>query len=94
MVAMTRARLRRKGQVTLLPEVREALHVGEGDEVEFTVTDSGEVVRRGMTSVPTDQRWYWTERWQAGEREAAAQIAAGQAEVYRDAEAMFADLDR
>jgi antitoxin PrlF len=36
----------------------------------------------------------WTEQWQEGEREAAAQIAAGQTEVYTDAEAMFADLDR
>jgi antitoxin PrlF len=93
MVARTRARLRHKGQVTLPAEVRDALHVGEGDEVEFTVTDGGEVVLRGMTSVPADQRWFWTERWQEGEREASAQITAGEAEVYADAEAMFADLD-
>ncbi|HEX9520722.1 MAG TPA: AbrB/MazE/SpoVT family DNA-binding domain-containing protein [Streptosporangiaceae bacterium] len=94
MVASTRARLRHKGQVTLPPEVRAALHVAEGDEVEFTVTESGDVVLRGMTAVPADQRWFWTEQWQEGEREAAAQIAAGQTEVYTDAEAMFADLDR
>lgn len=94
MVARTRARLRHKGQLTLPAEVRDALHVGEGDEVEFTVTESGEVVLRGMTSVPADQRWFWAERWQAGEREAAGQIAAGQVDVYGDAEAMFADLDR
>jgi len=48
--------------------------------VAFTVTESGEV--RGMTSVPADQRWFWTEQWQAGEREAAAQIAPGQSTVY------------
>lgn len=94
MVARTRARLRHKGQVTLPLEVRDALHVGEGDEVEFTVTDAGDVVLRGMTSVPADQRWFWTGQWQEGEREASAQIAAGEAEVYADAEAMFADLDR
>jgi AbrB family looped-hinge helix DNA binding protein len=94
MAARTRARLRHKGQVTLPPEVREALHVGEGDEVEFTVTESGEVVLRGMTMVPADQRWFWDEQWQAGEREAAGQIASGQTTVYSDAEAMFADLDK
>ncbi len=94
MAARARARLRHKGQVTLPPEVRDALHVGEGDEVEFTVTESGAVRLRGLTVVPADRRWFWTERWQAGEREAAAQIAAGQATVYPDAEAMVTDLDR
>jgi antitoxin PrlF len=93
MVATTRARLRHKGQVTLPSEVRDALHVGEGDEVEFTVTDSGEVVLRGMTSVPADQRWFWTKEWQEGEREASVQIAEGQTTFHPDAEAMFADLD-
>jgi len=62
--------------------------------VEFTVTESGEVVLRGMTSVPADHAWFWAEQWQEGERKAAAQIAAGHAEVYADAESMFADLDR
>ena len=90
---MARARLRHKGQLTLPPEVRDALHVGEGDEVDFTVTESGEVILRGMTAIPADQRWFWTPEWQGGEREASAQIAAGQATVYTDPDAMFADLE-
>jgi len=47
-------------------------------------------VRRGMTSVPADQRWFWEPEWQAGEREASEQIRAGDVEVFEDAEAMFA----
>ncbi|MGH3888716.1 MAG: AbrB/MazE/SpoVT family DNA-binding domain-containing protein [Pseudonocardiaceae bacterium] len=54
----TRAMLRSKGQLTLPSEIRAALHISEGDEVEFTVTDSGEVLLRGMTSVPADQRCF------------------------------------
>jgi hypothetical protein len=38
--------------------------------------------------------WFWTGQWQAGEREAAAQIASGQTTVYSGAEAMFAGLDQ
>ncbi len=34
--AVTTARIRGAGQLTLPAEVREALHVAEGDEVEFT----------------------------------------------------------
>lgn len=90
----TRATLRSKGQLTIPSEVRAALHVAEGDEVEFTVTDAGEVLLRGMTSVPADQRWFWEPDWQTGEREASEQIRAGDVEVFDDIDAMFAALDK
>lgn len=39
-------------------------------------TDSGiEVVP--VVAVPVDRAWFWTDRWQAMEREADADIAAG-----------------
>lgn len=91
-----RAQLRRKSQLTLPQEVRDALHLSEGDEVEFTVHAGGEVTLRGMTSIPTDQRWFWTEEWQAGEREASAAIAAGETLVDESTEeflAAMAELD-
>jgi AbrB family looped-hinge helix DNA binding protein len=88
-----RATVRPKAQLTLPSEVRDALHVGEGDEVEFTITDAGQVLLRGMTSVPTDQRWFWEPEWQAGEREASEQIKAGDVEVFEDIDAMFASLN-
>ncbi|KWX02244.1 AbrB/MazE/SpoVT family DNA-binding domain-containing protein [Carbonactinospora thermoautotrophica] len=90
MTTRARARLRHKGQLTLPPEVRDALHIAEGDEVEFTITEEGEVLLRGMTSVPADQRWFWTAEWQDGEREASEQIAAGQGTRF-DTEAAFLD---
>lgn len=88
-----RATVRAKAQLTLPPEIREALRVGEGDEVEFTITETGEVLLRGMTGVPADQRWFWEPEWQAGEREASEQIKAGDGEVFDNAEAMFASLN-
>ncbi|MGH3851974.1 MAG: AbrB/MazE/SpoVT family DNA-binding domain-containing protein [Pseudonocardiaceae bacterium] len=85
--------MRTKAQLTLPPEVRDALHVREGDEVEFTITEAGDVLLRGMTSVPADQSWFWELEWQAGEREASEQIKAGDVEVFDDVEAMFATLN-
>jgi AbrB family looped-hinge helix DNA binding protein len=35
-------------------EIRRALHISEGDEVEFTVQEDGRVTVRGYTSVPSD----------------------------------------
>lgn len=90
----TRAMLRSKGQLTLPSQIRAALRVGEGDEVEFTITDAGDVLLRGLTSVPADQRWFWEPDWQVGEREATEQINAGDVEVFDDVDAMFAALKK
>ena len=93
--AVTTARVRGRGQVTLPPEVRDALRVGEGDEVEFTRHDDGTVTVRGLKTIPSDQAWFWTADWQAGEREADEEIASGDlSPVYPTAEEMFADLDQ
>lgn len=93
--AVTTARIRGRGQLTLPAEVREALHVAEGDEVEFARHDDGTVTLRGLRTIPADQAWFWSADWQAGEREADREIAAGDlSPVYASAEEMLADLDR
>jgi AbrB family looped-hinge helix DNA binding protein len=83
---MTRTTLRQKGQLTLPAEVRNALHVEEGDEIEFEVIDDGQVVMRGLKMIPADQAWFWTPEWQAGEREASQQIARGLVETYQNSD--------
>jgi bifunctional DNA-binding transcriptional regulator/antitoxin component of YhaV-PrlF toxin-antitoxin module len=87
-----RARLRPKHQLTLPPEVREALLVEPGDEVEFELVAPGVVKLLGTKRIPADQAWFWTQEWQAGEREASAEIARGEGDVYKDADAMFSGL--
>ena len=88
-----RARLRQKSQLTLPEEVRQVLHVGEGDEVEFTVEADGRVTVRGYVSVPTDQAWYFTPERLAGKRQADDEIAMDRGTVHYSGEAMFAHLD-
>ena len=41
-------------------EIRRALHISEGDEVEFAVHDDGTITVRGYVSIPTDQAWFFT----------------------------------
>jgi AbrB family looped-hinge helix DNA binding protein len=88
-----RARVRAKAQLTLPEEIRNALHIGEGDEVEFSLHDDGTVTVRGFVSIPTDQAWFFTPQWLAGEQEAASEIAAGHGTVHESADDMFAYLD-
>ncbi|WP_156001588.1 hypothetical protein [Streptomonospora sp. PA3] len=47
----------------------------------------------GPEGIPADQRWFWTEEWQRGEREASQEIAAGKTTAHDDIGAMFEDLD-
>jgi antitoxin PrlF len=88
-----RVKVRPKAQLTLPEEIRRTLHIDEGDEVEFAVHDDGTVTVRGYVSIPTDQAWFFTPEWLAGEREADEDIAAGRGTVHESAEEMFARLD-
>jgi antitoxin PrlF len=88
-----RVKVRSKAQLTLPEEIRQALHIGEGDEVEFAVHDDGTVTIRGYVSIPTDQAWFFTPEWLAGEREADEDIASGRGTVHASAEDMFVHLD-
>jgi len=90
---MTTAKLREKGQVTLPPNVRAALGVNEGDQIEFEIGAGGIVTMTGLKLIPADQAWFWTESWQAGEREASEEIAAGRGTVHETAEDFLNSLE-
>jgi antitoxin PrlF len=88
-----RVKVRSKAQLTLPEEIRQALHISEGDEVEFSVRDDGTITVRGYVSIPTDQAWFFTPQWLAGEREADEDIAARRGTAHESAEDMFTYLD-
>ncbi len=88
-----RAKLRPKAQLTLPDEIRRALHVAEGDEVEFAVHEDGTVTVRGYVSIPTDQAWFFIGERLAAKRQADDEIAGGEGTAHGSAEAMFAHLE-
>lgn len=89
----TRVKVRAKAQLTLPDEIRRALHINEGDEVEFAVHDDGTITVRGYVSIPTDQAWFFTPGWLAGEREADQEIEEGRGTVHESPEEMVNHLD-
>ena len=64
-----KTRLRGRGQITLPPEIRKKLKVGEGDDVLFYVNTQGQVVVDQVHIIDPEQAWFWTERWQKAEAE-------------------------
>ena len=63
-----------------------------GVQVEVVERD-GEIVLRPHIPVPSDQAWFWTERWQRMEREAEEDIKAGRVKIFEDVDEFLAELD-
>jgi antitoxin MazE len=84
-----------RGTVALPVSLRERLHLNEpGAQLQIIEQEDGRVELRPVLPVPADQRWFWTERWQAMEREADADIAAGRTVVVDGVDELIAHLDR
>src|SRR4030043_474689 len=85
-------KVRKKAQLTLPLSVRRKLGIEEGDYVDVNVRD-GEIVLRVKKLVDKEQAWFWTKRWQEGEKEADEDIKAGRVYQFPDAKPAIAALD-
>ena len=85
--------VRKKAQVTLPQSVRQALNIEEGDFLDAAVKD-GEIVLRVKKLVDKEQAWFWTRRWQEGEREAEEDIRAGRVHRFANAKKAVAFLHK
>jgi len=88
---MARTTLRAKGQMTLPEEIRAAARLEEGDLLDAEITEEG-ILLRPRKVIDTTQAWFWTPEWQAGEREADADRAAGRGETFDSGEKMVEAL--
>ena len=84
-------KVRAKGQVTIPADIRQAARLEEGDPVEVEIVDDG-ILLRPMKVIDASQAWFWTPEWQAGEREADADLAAGRFDRYESDEEFLAAL--
>ncbi|CAN5571016.1 AbrB/MazE/SpoVT family DNA-binding domain-containing protein [soil metagenome] len=83
-----------RGTVALPPEVRRRLHLDEpGAQVRIVEREDGVVELQPVLPVPADQRWFWSERWQAMEREVDAHVSAGRVTTLDGMDALFEHLD-
>ncbi|MDQ6928895.1 MAG: AbrB/MazE/SpoVT family DNA-binding domain-containing protein [Actinomycetota bacterium] len=82
---MARTTLRAKGQLTLPEEIRSAAHLAEGDLLDAEITEDG-ILLRPQKVIDATQAWFWTPEWQAGERKADADLAAGRGETFESGE--------
>lgn len=55
--------------------------------------DDGSIVLHPRASVPYGQRWFWSKRWQEGERAASDDIAAGRVKRFPSAKSLGKAID-
>ena len=83
-----------RGTIALPPDLRRRLHLDQPDaQVRLIEREDGRVELVPVVAIPADQAWFWTDRWQAMEREVDEDIAAGRVMTHDGPEAMFAYLD-
>ena len=82
----------RGGQVTIPAELRRQAGIEIGDYIEMRMVD-GQLVLVPKQLIDKDQTWFWTEAWQATEREAEDDLRAGRAKAFETLDELIADLD-
>ena len=82
----------RGGQVTIPAEMRRQAGIEIGDYVEMRMVD-GRLVLVPKQLIDKDQTWFWTEEWQAAERESEDDLRAGRVEALETLDELIADLD-
>ena len=85
--------LRANGQLTLPADVRATARAAAGDVFVAEVQDDA-IVLRPKKLVDASQAYFWTDEWQAAEREASEDIVKGRVKEFRSAESLIRDLHK
>ena len=87
----TTLQLNHNGQITLPSSVRTQANLKIGDFLQVIIEMDGSL--RLIPQIMDEQAYFWSERWQQGEREAEADIQAGRLHRFENLDDAFAFLD-
>ncbi len=86
--------LQTRGTLSLPADVRRRHHLDQpGAQVEIVEREDGVIELHPQVPVPADQAWFWTERWQARERQVDALVASGEVTTHESAHAFLDHLE-
>lgn len=88
-----RLTIRKRGQITLPKSLIERFDLQEGDSLELEINDNGDITVVPMVQIPASQKWFWTEEWQQGEREAEEDIRRGNVKEFNNVHDLIAELE-
>jgi AbrB family looped-hinge helix DNA binding protein len=85
--------IRSNGQITLPTSIRRQARLKEGDLLEVLVEEDGSLRLVPKIAIDRDQAYFWTERWQKGERETEEDLRAGRYKQFTSMDEMIKDLE-
>ena len=82
-----------KGQVSIPKNVRKALNLKTGDELDFKIEGNNVLLIPVKTiKIPRDEEWFWTKEWQEKEKEADEALKKGEYKEYDSVGTLLKDL--
>jgi AbrB family looped-hinge helix DNA binding protein len=85
--------IRSNGQITLPTQIRRKARLKEGDLLEVLVEEDGSLRLVPKITIDRDQAYFWSERWQKGERETEEDLHAGRYKQFTSMNEMIKDLE-
>lgn len=86
--------IRSNGQITLPASTRRAVNLEEGDLLEVIVEEDGSIRLIPKIAVNRSQAYFWTKRWQEGEREAEEDMRLGREKEFKTMKDAIEFLDK
>jgi AbrB family looped-hinge helix DNA binding protein len=83
--------MRKNAQITLPASIRRKARLQEGDILEAEVRDDV-IILRPKKLVDKSQAWFWSNRWQEGEKAAQADIEHGRVKEFGTVDQLIEDL--
>jgi AbrB family looped-hinge helix DNA binding protein len=85
--------IRENGQITLPTSIRRQTNLKAGDLLEVSVNEDGTICLIPKVAIDRSQAYFWTKRWQDGEREAEEDISAGRVKKFDNVDDLINDLE-
>ncbi len=85
--------VRSNGQIILPVSIQQQANLSEGDTLEVIVETDGVLRLIPKIVIDRSQTYFWTEQWQAGAREAEADLEAGRVHRFDDVDEAMTFLD-
>ncbi len=85
--------MQNRGLVAIPTETRRRYGLDQPGVQLEVIEREGELVLRPHIPIPSDQAWFWTDKWQGMEREANADIKTGRVKISEDVNEFLAELE-
>jgi antitoxin MazE len=84
--------IQKKNQLTLPADIRKKLHLKEHDLLAVEV-DGNRIILTPQKVINREEEWFFTKRWQEGEKEADRDFKEGNYKDFDNAEDLIKDLN-